>query len=82
MNNIGMQKNMLAILERLDGIAVRESVFAAEVEIAVKRPITTDEFNREMKELLGTRMVKRSFDQFGEALYEITGAGRDALMGR
>lgn len=82
MNDIGMQKNMLAILERLDGIAVRESVFAAEVEIAVKRPITTDEFNREMKELLGMRLVKRSYDQFGEALYEITGAGRDALMGR
>jgi len=82
MNNIGMQKKMLAILERLDGIAVRESVFAAEVEIAVKRPITTDEFNREMKELLGMRLVKRGFDQFGEALYEITGAGRDALMGR
>ena len=82
MNDIGMQKKMLAILERLDGIAVRESVFASEVEIAVKRPSTTDEFGREIKELLGTRMVKRSFDQFGEALYEITGAGRDALMGR
>lgn len=82
MNDIGMQKHMLAILARLDGIAVRESVFASEVEIAVKRPITTDEFNREMKELMGTRRVKRSFDQFGEAMYEITGAGKDALMGR
>ncbi len=82
MNDIGMRKKMLAILERLDGIAVRESVFASEVEIAVKRPITTDEVGREIRELLGTRMVKRSFDQFGEALYEITGAGRDALMGR
>ena len=37
MNDIGMRKKMLAILERLDGIAVRESVFASEVEIAVKR---------------------------------------------
>ena len=77
-----MQKQMLVILSRLDGIAVRESVLATEVEIAVKHPITTDEFTREMDELLGTRRVKRSFDPFGEALYEITGAGKDALMGR
>ena len=49
-----MQRQMLVILSRLDGIAV----------------------------LLGTRRVKRSFDPFGEALYEITGAGKDALMGR
>ena len=43
-----MQKQMLGILARLEGIAVRESVFAAEVEIAVKHPITTEEFKREM----------------------------------
>ena len=49
-----MQRQMLVILSRLDGIAVRESVFAAELEIAVKHPITTDEFKREMDELLGT----------------------------
>ena len=72
MKDPNMQRQMLVILARLDGIAVRESVFAAEVEIAV----------REMDELLGTRRVKRSFDPFGEALYEITGAGKDALMGR
>ena len=82
MKDPDMQKKMLAILARLDGIAVRESVLATEVEIAVKHPITTDEFKREMDELLGTRRVKRSFDPFGEALYEITGAGKDALMGR
>lgn len=77
-----MQKQMLGILARLDGIAVRESVFAAEVEIAIKHPITTEEFHREMDELLGTRRVVRTFDAYGEALYEITGAGKDALMGR
>ena len=31
---------------------------------------------------MSTGRVKRSFDPFGEALYEITGAGKDALMGR
>lgn len=82
MNDVNLQKTLLAILARLDGIAVRESVLAAEAEIAVKHPITTDEFQREMKELLGTRRVKRDFDPFGEAQYEITGAGKDALMGR
>ena len=77
-----MQKATLAILANLDGIAVRENVLAREVEIALKHPITTEEFQREMKELLGTRRVKRDFDPFGEAMYEITGAGKDALMGR
>ena len=82
MNNINLQKHMLRILARLDGIAVRESVFAAEVELAVKHPITTEEFHREMDELLGRRLAVRSFDAFGEAMYEATGAGKDALMGR
>ena len=82
MNNPEMQRSILAILARLDGIAVRETVLATETEIAVKHPLTTQEFHREMGELIGTRRVKRSFDAFGEALYEITGAGKDALMGR
>ena len=82
MNDVNLQKALLAILANLDGIAVRESVLAAETEIRVGHPVTSEEFQREMKELLGTRRVKRSFDPFGEALYEITGAGKDALMGR
>ena len=82
MKDPNMQRQMLVILARLDGIAVRETILATETEIAVKHPITTAEFKREMDELLGTRRVKRSFDPFGEALYEITGAGKDALMGR
>jgi len=82
MRDVELQKAMLAILSRLDGIAVRESVLAREAEIAVRHPVTTDEFRGEMKELLGTRRVKRDFDPFGEAIYEITGAGKDALMGR
>ncbi len=82
MRNVELQKSILVILSHLDGIAVRESVLAKETEIAVKHPITTEEFHREMKELLGTRRVKRDFDPFGEAIYTITGAGKDALMGR
>ncbi len=82
MNDVTLQKKTLSVLERLDGIAIRESVLASEVEILVGHPLTADEFRAAMKELLGTRRVKRGWDPFGEALYEITGAGRDALMGR
>ena len=82
MKNLGMQQMILAILSKLDGIAVRESVLAAEVEIRIGHPLTTDEFGREMKELLGRRLVKRSFDVWNEAMYEITGDGKAALMGR
>jgi len=81
-NDIGMQKEILSVLMRLDGIAVRETILATETEIAVRHPLTTAEFKREIGELVGMRRVKRSFDPFGEALYEITGAGKDALMGR
>ena len=44
--------------------------------------LTTEEFEREMKVLRGERRVKRDFDPFGEAMYEITESGKDALMGR
>ena len=82
MNDIKLQKNILAILTRLDGIAVRESVLANEAEIAIGHPLMTDEFQREMKVLMGERRVKRDFDAFGEAIYQITESGKDALMGR
>ena len=82
MNDPMLQKAILGVLARLDGIAVRESILATEVEIAAKRPLTTEEFQRELKTLRGERRVKRDFDPFGEALYEITGLGREALMGR
>lgn len=82
MNDIGIQKEMLAILSGLDGIVIRESVLAGETEIRVGRPLTRDEFDREMKELMGTGRVRRTWDPFGEAQYEITGAGKKALMGR
>ena len=48
-----MQREILSILLRLDGIAVRETILATATEIAVKNPITTAEFKREMDELLG-----------------------------
>ena len=82
MNDVNLQKKILAILARLDGIAVRESVLANETEIAAGHPLTTEEFEREMKVLRGERRVKRDFDPFGEATYEITESGKDALMGR
>lgn len=81
MNNPTLQKKILSILERLDGIALRESVLAHETEI-VTGPLTTDEFRAALKELMGTRRIKRTFDPFNEALYEITGVGKDSLMGR
>ena len=79
-----MQRQMLVILARLDGIAVRESVFAAEVEIAVKHPITTEEVKREMDELLFLAerdLIQRDRDSFDETLWSITQKGELALKG-
>ena len=34
------------------------------------------------KTITGINRVKRDFDAFGEAIYQITESGKDALMGR
>ena len=76
-----MQKQMLGILARLEGIAVRESVFAAEVEIAIDRPLTTAEFTDELLFLAQRDLIQRDRDSFDETLWSITQKGELALRG-
>jgi hypothetical protein len=82
MNNKELQKKILGILLKLEGIAIRESVLGAEAEIAIGHPLNTDEFGRELKVLIGERFIKKSFDAWDEAMYEITPDGKKAIMGR
>ena len=57
MNDLTLQKKTLSVLERLDGIALRESVLASEVEILVGRPLTTDEFRAAMRACASRRSL-------------------------
>ena len=83
MTDLRMRKATQAVLANLDGIAVRESILADEVGIRLGvASLDAADFGREMKELMGAKLVKRDWDAFGEALYEITGEGKKAVMGR
>lgn len=82
MRNMELQKKILGILFRLEGVALCESTLAAEAEIAIGHPLKLEEFEREIKTLTGEGFIVKSFDAFYEAMYEITPSGKKAIMGR
>lgn len=81
MRNQLIQKSILTILNRLDNVFLREATLAAEVEIAIERPLTTAEFNLELLELERTGLVERDHTLLGERMWHITGKGKLAQKG-
>ena len=81
MKNPLIQKSILTILNRLDHVALRETTLASEVEIAIDRPLTTAEFQDELRYLEDKGLVLRDHDSFDETLWSITAAGELALKG-
>lgn len=81
MKNQLLQKSILRILDRLNHVALRESTLAAEAEIAMDRPLTTGEFQDELRFLELHNLIKRDFDCFDETLWSITDMGCHALRG-
>jgi hypothetical protein len=81
MKNPLIQKSILRILNRLNHVALRETTLAAEVEIAVDRPLTTAEFADELRYLEDRDLIARDVDSFDETLWSITGKGELALKG-
>lgn len=81
MKNPLIQKSILRILNRLDHVALRESTLGSEVEIAIDRPLTTAEFQDELRYLEDKGLVLRDHDSFDETLWSITAAGELALKG-
>ena len=81
MKNPLIQKSILRILNRLNHVALRETTLAAEVEIAVDRPLTSAEFADELRYLEDRDLIARDVDSFDETLWSITGKGELALKG-
>lgn len=81
MKNPLIQKSILRILNRLDHVALRESTLGSEVEIAIDRPLTTAEFQDELRFLEDKGLVLRDHDSFDETLWSITAQGELALRG-
>jgi hypothetical protein len=76
-----IQKSILTILNRLDRVALRETTLASEVEIAIDRPLTTQEFTDELLFLAQRDLIQRDRDSFDETLWSITQKGELALRG-
>lgn len=81
MRNQLIQKSILTILNRLDNVFLRESTLAAEVEIAIDRPLTTAEFGDELRYLEDKELIERDHTLLDERMWHITGKGKLAQKG-
>ncbi len=81
MRNQLIQKSILTILNRLDNVFLREATLAAEVEIAIDRPLTTAEFGDELRYLEDKELIERDHTLLDERMWHITGKGKLAQKG-
>lgn len=81
MRNQLIQKSILTILNRLDSVFLREATLAAEVEIAIDRPLTTAEFGDELRYLEDKELIERDHTLLDERMWHITGKGKLAQKG-
>ncbi len=79
MKNPLIQKSILKVLNRLDDVFLREETLAAEVEIAIDRPLRSTEFADELNELRDLELVERDSTLLGDPMWHITGKGKLAV---
>ena len=79
MKNPLIQKCILKVLSRLDDVYLREETLAAEVEIAIDRPLKTTEFADELEELKRLECIEKDATILGDPMWHITGKGKLAL---
>lgn len=67
------------ILQRLDGVPLRNETLKAEVEIAVAQPITTNEYYDTLNSMIQDSLIYKLRDEIlGEATYCLSTKGREA----
>ena len=76
MTNPLILKSILKILVRVEDVFLREETLAAEVEIAIDRPMTTTEFADALGELKDRELVERDATMLGDPMWHITGKGK------
>lgn len=79
MKNPLIQKSILKVLSRVDNVFLREETLAAEVEIAIDRPLKTTEFADELNELRDLELIERDTTILGDPMWHITGKGKLAV---
>lgn len=79
MKNPLIQKSILKVLSRVDNVFLREETLAAEVEIAIDRPLKTTEFADELNELKDLELIERDTTILGDPMWHITGKGKLAV---
>ena len=76
MTNPLILKSILKILGRVEDVFLREETLAAEVEIAIDRPMKTTEFADALGELKDRELVERDATMLGDPMWHITGKGK------
>lgn len=80
MKNPLIQKSILKILSRLPDVYLREATLAAEVEIAVDRILTVNEFADELQALRDLELIEKDSTILGDPMWHITGKGKLACQ--
>ena len=76
MTNPLILKSILKILVRVEDVYLREETLAAEVEIAIDRPMKTTEFADALGELKDRDLIERDATMLGDTMWHITGKGK------
>ena len=80
MKNPLIQKMILKVLSRLPDVYLREETLAAEVEIAIDRPMKTTEFADELIALRDRDLIEKDASLLGDPMWHITGKGKLAAQ--
>ena len=80
MKNPLIQKMILKVLSRLPDLYLREETLAAEVEIAIDRPMKTTEFADELIALRDLDLIEKDASLLGDPMWHITGKGKLAAQ--
>lgn len=80
MTNPLILKSILKILSRVEDVFLREETLAAEVEIAIDRPMKTTEFADALGDLKDRELIERDSTLLGDPMWHITGKGKLAVQ--
>lgn len=75
MKNPLIEKSILKVLSRVDNVFLREETLAAEVEIAIDRPLKSTEFADELHHLKDLELIEKENSLLGDPMWHITGKG-------
>ena len=78
MRDLKLEKAIAAVLWAAGDVLLTKSVLADEVEIRLRRGITTAEFDAAIQSMRNNGLVSKDADAYGEVSYELTPAGRRA----